>query len=828
MRRVFVSVLLVVTLLGWATPYDDGKDAFVRQDWRSAALSLGKFLADNSESPDAPTASFLRGVALYQAADYRASLDAFQKLERTWPQSVYTPRLPYWKGTAALAAGQAALAERELAAQARITGQEPFSTRALLNLALARISLGKDDLAIEALDSFTRASKEPALMAQAWAAWGDLDRKSGRHAQALARYREARGANPGDLWDLWSRTQALDLLIALGRFAEAREDLDRAVELFPTEKDRWDARRIPVARGLKDSTGLAVALETVWSRESDLRMKQELASNRARVAEESGKPEALWWLRASQGPETLVGGPAILRYAYLLETTGNPSEAARALESWAATNNGSPAAGLEETRSRAAQDWLVAAEMVRAGQALDRLIFDFPQSTRMPAWLLDRGRVRLEAGDTTKALIDFTRLLKDFPKAGEGPEARYQTGLVYLKRQEPVRAEAWFYGLIEDLGSGDLYERTLLARGISFVNAGKTDLARGSLQRLIRESPDGFWTGDAWAALGRNALQVSLFEEAAEAFGQAETSLSDPEAKAKALWSQAEALAARPDTVEAASKAFSRFAVDYPAPPRAGEARYRQGAVFVPTQDWESALNVWSTVVGWVTGDPLARTREGMATALLRLGKPEEGWKQLEILESVLPSPEAWYRWGLAASSLAEADWAVKAFQYLLQHHPESPVAEAALPRAAGALLNGGRSDEALARYADYFKKFGLQPSSAPVARAAAAGATSVNDKVQAENMLTGALGRLFAVAEAYPDLKANTNFLGLQSELSDVENKLAAARRFFNSAVAEFNAARLSFPTVLLAGTFGFNARALFDLGEQRAALDVAPEVKF
>ncbi|MFA7261453.1 MAG: LemA family protein [Caulobacter sp.] len=113
-------------------------------------------------------------------------------------------------------------------------------------------------------------------------------------------------------------------------------------------------------------------------------------------------------------------------------------------------------------------------------------------------------------------------------------------------------------------------------------------------------------------------------------------------------------------------------------------------------------------------------------------------------------------------------------------------------------------------------------------ARNAATSAGSVADKVQAENALTGALRQMFAVAEAYPDLKANTNFLSLQSELSDVENKLAAARRFFNNAVTEFNAARLSFPAVLLAGMFGFNARALFDLGEQRAALGVAPEVKF
>ena len=116
-------------------------------------------------------------------------------------------------------------------------------------------------------------------------------------------------------------------------------------------------------------------------------------------------------------------------------------------------------------------------------------------------------------------------------------------------------------------------------------------------------------------------------------------------------------------------------------------------------------------------------------------------------------------------------------------------------------------------------------------ARAAAAGATSVNEKVAAENMLTGALGRLFAVAEAYPDLKANTNFQQLQMELSDIENKLAAARRFFNSAVGEFNAVRRQFPTVLFAGMVGFGSdKPFFDVGESdRAAMNAAPpQVKF
>ena len=111
-------------------------------------------------------------------------------------------------------------------------------------------------------------------------------------------------------------------------------------------------------------------------------------------------------------------------------------------------------------------------------------------------------------------------------------------------------------------------------------------------------------------------------------------------------------------------------------------------------------------------------------------------------------------------------------------------------------------------------------------ARAAAAGATSVNDKVQAENMLTATLGRLFAVAEAYPDLKANTNFQQLQSELSDIENKLAAARRFFNNAVSEFNAVRRQFPTVLFAAMVGFGSdKPFFDVGEaDRATMTAAP----
>lgn len=114
-------------------------------------------------------------------------------------------------------------------------------------------------------------------------------------------------------------------------------------------------------------------------------------------------------------------------------------------------------------------------------------------------------------------------------------------------------------------------------------------------------------------------------------------------------------------------------------------------------------------------------------------------------------------------------------------------------------------------------------------ARNSAISAGGTPGQAQAEQALSGALGRLIALSEAYPDLKANQNFLDLQGQLANVEDKLAAARRFFNNAVSEFNAAIQAFPAVLFASKFGFVARTFFDVGEaERAVLDKAPSVKF
>ena len=113
-------------------------------------------------------------------------------------------------------------------------------------------------------------------------------------------------------------------------------------------------------------------------------------------------------------------------------------------------------------------------------------------------------------------------------------------------------------------------------------------------------------------------------------------------------------------------------------------------------------------------------------------------------------------------------------------------------------------------------------------ARNAAMTAQGPAQQAAAENMLSGALRQLFALSESYPDLKASANFQQLQAQLTDLENKIAAARRFFNNAVQEYNSGIQRFPANMFASSFGFAPKDFFDLGDQRATVGEAPAVKF
>lgn len=128
--------------------------------------------------------------------------------------------------------------------------------------------------------------------------------------------------------------------------------------------------------------------------------------------------------------------------------------------------------------------------------------------------------------------------------------------------------------------------------------------------------------------------------------------------------------------------------------------------------------------------------------------------------------------------------------------------------------------------YAEHEKELLIRVTEA---RSVAMGANTINEKVAAENTLSSALAGLRVSLEAYPDLKANQNFLQLQNEISDIENKLAAVRRFFNTTTRELNNAVQTFPLSIFAKMFGFQKEPMFEVPqEERAILDKAPEIKF
>ena len=114
-------------------------------------------------------------------------------------------------------------------------------------------------------------------------------------------------------------------------------------------------------------------------------------------------------------------------------------------------------------------------------------------------------------------------------------------------------------------------------------------------------------------------------------------------------------------------------------------------------------------------------------------------------------------------------------------------------------------------------------------ARNGAINAQGIDQKIVAENALSSALAGLKVTVERYPDLKANTNFMQLQEEISDIENKLAAVRRYFNSATKELNTAIEMFPANIIAGMFGFKKEMMFDLGgSERKTMEQAPQISF
>ena len=713
----------------WAGPsanylLDQGSSAFSRQDYAGAIVLFSRLLKDFPEDSRSTTAAFLKGVSQYQAGQPQLALDSFQKLERAWPLSEFRKRLPYWKGVSALLAGLLPVAERELVAQAGFPDEKPWYVRSLFHLGLVRQQLKQDAAAVELWKKFLALSTEPELRAKAELLLGRQAQIEGASADALEWFRRASLEAPASMWDHEARKARIDLELSGAGFDTLRL-LEESSQLFPEDRDFWETRRIEAYRKAGNNDGSRQAILQRLARESDPLAKQKLSINLALLSDESGNPDLELWARAAKGPDASLVAMAVRRQSSLLEASGRWLEAAQLLESQPED---------EQSLTRAVQDYQAGGATKSAQSALNRLIQSFNDSPALPQWLDARAGLNLQAGDTSGALRDLDRILKDFPSYSRLTEVRYQMGLVYLKRDEPLRAESWFYGLVNELKSGELYERALLARGQAFVNAGNSDLARGSLERLIRERPNGDWAADAWYALAKVQLKERNFSAAWDAFSSASVHFGDPARKATALWEGVEASAELGDPVMASSR-YQLFAAAFPTDPRAGESLFRSGNVYAQNKAWTTAIDRWNQDFSILKSPAREQTRLGLALAYLQLGQILRANEQLLALEKEAISPEvaanAWFLYGQSATALGLASEATSAFETLIRLHPSSPLVEKALPRAAGALLGNGDPKLALARYADFFSRFGLQSSSVAVARSACAASAAYPELLQ-------------------------------------------------------------------------------------------------
>ena len=713
----------------WAGPsandlLDQGSSAFGRQDYAGAIAVFSRLMKEFPEDSRSITAAFLRGVSQYQAGQPQLALDSFQKLERTWPLSEFRKRLPYWKGVSAMAAGLLPVAERELLAQAGFPEEKLWYVRSLFHLGLLRQQLKQDAAAVDLWKKFLAVSVETDLRARAELLLGRQAQIEGAMADALEWFRRASLEAPASKWDQEARKARIDLELT-GSGSNTVLLIEESALLFPDERDFWETRRIEAFRkaGNNEASRQAILLRLV--RETDPLVRQKLFLNLALLGDESGRPDLDLWAKAAKGPDATLVLMAVRRQASILEANGRWLEAAQLLDSQPED---------EQTLSRAAEDYQAGGAAKPAQTILSRLIQGYPSSPSLPQWLDARAGLLLPAGDTSGALRDLDRILKDFPSYSRLTEVRYQMGLVYLKRDEPLRAESWFYGLVNELKSGELYERALLARGQAFVNAGNSGLARGSLERLIREKPNGDWAGDAWYALAKAQLKDRNFVAAWEAFASASVHLSDPARKATALWEGVEASAELGDPAKASGR-YQQFASQFPADFRAGEALFRSGNVYAQSKDWNSALERWNQNFPSLRGAARDQTRQAMALAYLQLGQISRANEQLLALEKEAATTEvganAWFLYGQGATALGLASEATAAFETLIRLHPASPLVEKALPRAAGALLGTGDTKLALARYADFFSRFGLQSSSVAVARSACAASAAYPDLLE-------------------------------------------------------------------------------------------------
>ena len=726
-KVLFLTAWLCWGTIAWAETsrhlWSEIEQAFNAQAW-SETVELGsRFLETYPDDTQAGSACFLRGMALLHTGQPEQALGSFQKASRLVQTGALTQRLPFWEGYAAFQAGMWSTAKDYWEAQTKLSGAPELSAKAWFYLGLVRQKL-EDPTAIQAWTTFINQPLDDTLKPQALIRLGDLTvtqdpSRAQNYWEKLLRDYPHNSLAPDAalrLAPLLAHQQRTEETQILERVWKNHPD--RASELLPVLID-------------------AEQKQSHWQQASDfLRAylaldlspahRQKAWSDLAWLQTQNHEEATLAWSKAAQGPDEDLASQAELSWALEKEKSGQVLQAAEGSYAWAKEH---PQAPRESLLWNAVRLWREKSYWKQAQETLKFIIQEYPHSPQLKLYLLEEAKIADYQGNSTQVLKLSQQLQDQFHETAEAQEALYLMGMVYLNRGEPLRAEGYFYTLMEHLGNGqssgqkDLYWRALLARGLAFLDGGKTDLAQASLKRLLNESPDGPWTGAAWSALGAVLFREAQYEQASQAYAQAVPHLKMPDQE-NAAWHQAQALSSG-QLWDKAAAAYQSFVKTYPQSAHNLEALFLQGLSLARQGKNQQALAIWGLELRHPSLRLSPEWWEEAAVAELKLGQVSQAWQRLEEMAKVYQKQpqtvaELFNRWAQTAQSLGKAEEAQKAYTYVVVHYPQTKAAETALPQAAGALVQpGGDLHQAFSRYAQYFETYGHTMEAVSVLKAA-------------------------------------------------------------------------------------------------------------
>ncbi len=634
MRELFKYTFLITSFLFLSSflgaqdrdqSFREAQDAFDQGRFTLAAKLFTEYSLRYPVDSRADDGIFMGAVAHVQSQDYPKAMDALVRLERLFPESPYESKLSYWKGRCEFALENWEESSRffELQTQKKNEGtlesqswyywgtslyklgkkaeayrvwkavpiQDLWSQRSLMQAGILELELGKAAECVAILSPLTQNFLEPEIqhgalyyLIEAFSALKD-------YSSLLSGSEKFLEAFPQDSEEprvRYFRAQAFE---ALGNLSQAEGEYHLAsLSKNPSQVNqaRFSLGSLYSRQGkYQESLELWTTVSSSGLSDTQIQMIQ---SNAGLAAYKLGKWSlaASWYDKCSRGSDPQIASEALLSLASAQFMDKKPGESAKNLETYLITYP-------QGVKRWDCGDLLLryysqTGDSIKAEKILDLLIGEFPQHPSKTAYFLERSRLRTLRKDFTGALTDAQGVMDSNPPKDVLGEALYQAAFIYSERKEPLRGEKYLFRILSEFPRGELYDRTLLARGLAFYNGGRWDEAEGSWNRLLRESPGSDHKASVLQNLGLLKDKQGKFQESLGFYYEA-AGLLQGDSQAQALF-HAAIQAGKFDSPRALVL-WKEAADKHPLSSLIPQIRFQEGLVLASLGNYPEAQKSW-------------------------------------------------------------------------------------------------------------------------------------------------------------------------------------------------------------------------------------------